>query len=329
MLYQNPIPGLAAEPVLAYLRLRRRVVGRQLLELGWWRLLLIGSLLLALVSNALFRAAHHPAACWLVPVGVAGVVWSLHRQRPDIGFLQASGPDFRLGLAAEYALLALPVGLALLGLGRPAAALLTGLLPPFVALAPARQAGPATRQRPRSFFRSEAFEWVSGVRSFYGGALWLALLAAALWQHHRPLGAELALAGWLLLVVAFYGTPEPATMLLLSARRPAAFLRRRLGLALGYFALTAAPFGWLLASSAAGPGAAASVAVLLLVLSGLLVLIKYAFYPNALLIRLSQSIVVAVVLTQFANPVFLPVMAALLLGAVWQSQRRLSRFHRE
>ncbi|WP_375418011.1 hypothetical protein [uncultured Hymenobacter sp.] len=314
-------------PLLAYLRLRARVVSRQLRELGWWRLVLLGALLLAFAGGALRQAAQHPRGQWAVPLVLLGLVWSAHRRRPDLVFLRAAGPDFRLGLAAEYALLALPVAGALLALGAGVGAgLLTLILPSLAALAgPARERTPRLR-RPRSLFRSEAFEWVSGMRGVGGGLWWLALLAGALWQHATPLGPVLALAGWLLVVLSCYGTPEPATMLLLAARRPESFLRRRLVLALGYAALTAAPFGWLLATSPAGPGAAGGAAGLLLVLTGLLILIKYAFYPNGFLIRFSQGIVIGFVLSQPGNPVYPPLLAALLGGLLWQSRRRLGQF---
>lgn len=312
--------------IRAYLRLRARVLSRQLRELGWWRLLLLGSMLLALTANALVQAARSPRGRWAVPLLVLGLLWSAHRRRPDLAFLRTAGPDFRAGLAAEYALLALPVALGLLACGGVGPALFTLALPPLVALAgPARERQPRLR-RPRSLFRSEAFEWVSGMRTTSGGLLWLALLAGALWQHDTPLGPGLALAGWLLVVLACYGTPEPPTMLLLAARQPGPFLRRRLVLALGYAALTAAPFGWLLATSSAGPGAAGAVMALLLVLTGLLILIKYAFYPNAFLIRLSQGIVIAFVLSQPGNPSYLNLLAALAGGLLWQSRRRLRQF---
>lgn len=308
--------------IRAYLRLRARVLGRQLRELGWWRLLLLGSMLLALAANALVQAARSPRGRWAVPLLVLGLLWSAHRRRPDLAFLRTAGPDFRAGLATEYALLALPVALGLLACGGVGPALLTLALPPLVALAgPARERQPR-RRRPRSLFRSEAFEWVSGMRTTAGGLLWFALLAGALWQHDTPLGPGLAL----LVVLACYGTPEPPTMLLLAARTPGQFLGRRAGLALGYAALTAAPFGWLLATSSAGPGAAGAVMALLLVLTGLLILIKYAFYPNAFLIRFSQGIVIAFVLSQPGNPSYLNLLVALAGGLLWQSRRRLRQF---
>lgn len=316
----------AAGPIKAYLRLRGRVLGRQLRELGWWRLLLVGAFLLAFAGLLFTQLSRNPRGRWLVPLAVLSLVWPAHRRREDLRFLAAANPDFQPSLAAEYALLTLPAAVVLLALGSAAPALLTLALAALVGWAPAAAAPPARQHRPRSLFRSEAFEWVSGMRAAGGLWLWLALLAGALWQRQTPLGAALALAGWLLVVLSCYGTPEPPTMLLLGARRPGQFLGRRLALGLGYAALTTAPFGLLLAAGAAGPVAALVAAGLLLALTALLILLKYAFYPSAFLIRFSQGLVVAFVLSQPGNPIYPVLLAVLLAGVVWQCRRRLRQF---
>ncbi|MEJ7660807.1 MAG: hypothetical protein WKG07_14910 [Hymenobacter sp.] len=86
---------------------------------------------------------------------------------------------------------------------------------------------------------------------------------------------------WLLVLLAVYGTPEPVTMLALAARSPGQFLRRRLALGLGYAAASALPFGLLLGVGPAGWGAALAVSLFWLALVAMLILTKYAFYPNA------------------------------------------------
>ena len=88
---------------------------------------------------------------------------------------------------------------------------------------------------------------------------------------------------------------------------------------LGLAALTAAPFLWLLAVGPAGAGGAVAVGLCWLALLGLIILTKYAFFPNALQIRLTQALVVGVALTMPGNPVLLVAVG----GLIWQSQRRL------
>ncbi|WP_310398179.1 hypothetical protein [Hymenobacter sp.] len=302
--------------------MRRRLLGRQLREIGWVRLAVLGPMLLAAGGRALGTAATHPRGQWAVPVGVALLLASAHRQRADLRFLATSAPDFRRWLAVEYLVWASPVALLLLVFGDWGASGLTLFLAPWAAALPAAREARSTRHRARSVFRSEAFEWVSGMRAGGGGA-WLVLLAAALWQHASPLGPVLALAGWLLVLLACYGVPEPVTMLVLAARGPGQFLRRRLALGLGYAALTAAPFGWLLATGPAGVGGAGAVMLAWLGLLGLLILAKYAFYPNAMHIRTIQALVVGVAMALPGNPVYPPLLLVAAGGLIWQSQRRL------
>ena len=114
--------------------LRLRVLGRLFRELGWGRLLVLGIFLVLATGQALFTAAASATLVWLVPVAVGGFALSLHRRRADLTFLRLSAPGFRVWLAAEYALLSLPVALVLLGLGRPTAA---GAVPLLAAVAPA------------------------------------------------------------------------------------------------------------------------------------------------------------------------------------------------
>ena len=141
-----------------------------------------------------------------MPVAVVLLLVPAHRQRSDLPFLATSAPDFRRWLAVEYLLCVLPVAVVLALFGDWGAALLTLGLAPLAALPPVRE-GYNTRYRAHSVFRSEVFEWVSGMRA---GGLWAwpVLLAGTLWQHASPLGPVLALGGWLLLL-ACYGTPEP------------------------------------------------------------------------------------------------------------------------
>ena len=311
-------------PLRAYLHLRRLLVGRLLREIGWLRLALLGPMLVAAVGRALVMAASHPRAQWAVPGFVALLLASAHRQRADVRFLATSAPAYRRWLATEYFLWALPVAAVLAGFGDWGAALLTLALAPAVAALPPARESRSTRQRARSLFRSEAFEWVSGMRT---GSLWAwpLLLAGAWWQRTAPLAPMLALAGWLIVVLACYGTPEPVTMLVLAACTPRQFLRRRLVLGLGYGLLTAAPLLWLLGSGPAGPGAAVAVGLAWLLLLGLLILVKYAFYPNSTHIRITQALIIAVALTMVGHPVYPVLLLVAVGGAIWQSQRRLRR----
>ena len=310
-------------PVLrAYLLLRCRLLLRLLREIGWLRLALLLPVGLAALGRGLVLAARHPQAQWAVPVLVAGQLAAMHRQRADLRFLATSAPHFRRWLAVEYALVALPLAGTLAAFHDWGAALLTVALAPLAALLPAARDSQRTQHRARSLFRSEAFEWVSGVRT---GGLWVwpLLLAGALWQHTSPLGPGVALLVWLLVALGCFGTPEPTTMLVLAARSARQFIWRRLGLGVGYAALTAAPFFGLLAVGPAGVGGAVAVGAFWLGLVVLLILTKYAFYPNVMHMRTTQGLVLAVALTLFAHPIYPVLLLVAVGGLIWQSQRRL------
>lgn len=310
-------------PTVAYLRLRLRLLSRLAREVGAVRLTLLLPFALMSVGQALVVATAHPWGRWAVPLVVAWLLLAAHRQRGDYRFLATTAPGFQTWLAWEYALLALPVGAVLLAeLAYGPAGLLLALAP-LVAWAPPGGEDRASRRRWRSPFRSEAFEWVSGMRATKGLWLWPVLLGLAAWQRASPLAPVAALLAWLLVVLACYGTAEPAPMLALAARSPGQFLRRRLGLGLGYAAATAAPFWGLLASGPAGWGGALAVAVAWLALVALFIVAKYAFYPNEAHFRSIQGLVLAVALLLIGNPLY-PVLLLVAAGGLpWQARRRV------
>jgi hypothetical protein len=311
-------------PLMSYLALRTRLAKRLLREVGAVRLVMLGPMLLIAGGRSLLLAASHPQGQWAVPLLTALLLSSAHRQRADLRFLATSAPDFRRWLAVEYMLAAVPLALVLATFDNWVAALLTLALAAAVATLPPARESRSTQQRARSLFRSEAFEWVSGMRS---GGLWAwpVLLAGASWFHASPLGPIVALVLWLLVLLACYGTPEPSTMLVLAAPTPRRFLRRRLLLGLGYAVLTAAPFFWLLATGPAGGSGALAVGLFWLGLVGLLILTKYAFYPNATHIRTTQALVVGIALLLPGNPVYPVLLLVAVGGLIWQSQRRLRK----
>ncbi|RZK46410.1 MAG: hypothetical protein EOO59_19330, partial [Hymenobacter sp.] len=100
-------------PLAAYARLRLRAVRRLTWEVGWWRLALLLPFGLMGVGNALVAATRHPVGRWAAPGLVAWTLLAAHRQRADYRFLTIAAPGFQPWLAAEYALLTLPVALAL------------------------------------------------------------------------------------------------------------------------------------------------------------------------------------------------------------------------
>lgn len=312
----------------AYFLLRWLVLSRQLVELGWWRPLLLAPVLLAAVGNALVVLSRHPTAQWLLPLVVFFLTVSQHRRRSDLVYLRITAPDFRQWLAAEYVLWSMPVVVVLLGFGRLDVVALAVVLVPLAAWVPPAQARTSTLHQ-RSVFRSEAFEWVSGFRQTGAGWVWGGLMLAAGWWHQYPLAPALALGAWVLTVSALYATPEPSTMLLPALRQPSQWLWRRVALGLLYFVLTAAPFAWLVGAASAGWGGAAALLLWGMAVLIMVVLARYAFYPHALLVRLTQGAIVAVACLLFGHPVYPVLLLVAFFGLIWKSCRQLSAFRHD
>ncbi len=310
-------------PTVAYLLLRLWLLGRLAREVGAVRLVLLLPFVIMSVGQGLAIATVHPWGRWAVPLLVAWLLLSVHRRRSDYRFLATTAPGFKTWLAWEYALLALPVVGVLLVRQAVGAAVLLLVLAPLVAWGAPGGEDRASRRRWRSPFRSEAFEWVSGMRATYGLWLWPVLVGLAGWQRASPLAPLAALLVWLLVVLACYGTAEPASMLAVAGHSPAQFLRRRLVLGLGCAAATAVPFWLLLGSGLAGWGAALAVAVVWLALVALLIVAKYAFYPNETHFRMTQSLVLSIALLLLGNPIYPVLLLVAAIGLPWQAQRRL------
>lgn len=310
-----------------YLRLRATLLGRQLRELGWWRLLALGVMLG--LARALFMAATHPTLAWVVPLAVVLFVLSLHRRRADLAFLHLAAPEFRGWLVTEYALGSLPVALVLLGWGRIGPALLTVAGAAATVLVPAA-AAPASRVRWPTWFRSVAFEWVSVGRRPALGLAWLALLGVAIATRKGGTGPALAALVWLLLALGTYGPAEPWSWLLPVLRTPGAWLRARVGWGLLYFGLTVAPLAAVLASGPAGAGGTVLVLGWCAVVLTMVVLAKYAFYPHATLARLTQAGAVVVGMSVLgSNPAYLALLLACFLGLLLKSRSQLGQYRRE
>ena len=149
----------------AYLFLRWRLLVRLLVEVGWVRLGILLPMLVLSVGRGVVVAAGHPMGKWAVPVGVALLLASAHRQRADLRFLTISAPGYRRWLAVEYLLWGIPAAVVLV-LFRP------GEPREWVWYWHRWWRGcrrcarlPSTKHKARSLFRSEAFEWVSGLRA--------------------------------------------------------------------------------------------------------------------------------------------------------------------
>jgi hypothetical protein len=117
-------------------------------------------------------------------------------------------------------------------------------------------------------------------------------------------------------------------MLLPALRQPGAWLRRRVALALLYYSATTAPFVLLMSLSQAGWGGAAALWLWGAAVLGMVVLARYAFYPHALLVRLTQGGVLTTCLL-FGHPIYPALLFVVFLGLIWKSRQQLSTFRHD
>jgi hypothetical protein len=78
--------------------------------------------------------------------------------------------------------------------------------------------------------------------------------------------------------------------------------------------------------NAAGPGAAGLLWLWGAVIVTMVVLARYAFYPSALLVRLTQGGVVALALLGVGHPVYPALLVVVFVGLIWKSQQRLAMY---
>ncbi|UOQ70619.1 hypothetical protein [Hymenobacter cellulosilyticus] len=153
---------------------------------------------------------------------------------------------------------------------------------------------------------------------------WVAAVGGATWQHATVVPA-VVLVAWSLLLTSIYAIPEPATMVTVYSG-PAAFWRRKLLLGLGLYLLTAAPLLLLAGTSPAGWGGASGALLWGMLVLSMSIMAKYAFYPHATLLRLTQGGAVALALLPLLDASYAPLLAAGLVGLIWKSRHRLKPY---
>jgi hypothetical protein len=227
--------------------LRVRAAGRVLLDLARSDPLPAAGVLVALAVGAWYLLGAvrtgGGGAVELTEAGV-GLLALLHLSRRDARFLTLAGHSPRRVFAAEYLILLLPVA-GVLALGGEVrlvpAVLLAGLLLAMVpsgwfSLARARRAErrPVFRLAPLS-----AFEWVSGLRRSLLAFVVLYLVMIPASAFPAALVVLLLLATWT--ICGFYTEGEGWHLVQVFGLGPGAFLRAKIGRALGLWAISITP----------------------------------------------------------------------------------------
>ncbi|MBP6410851.1 MAG: hypothetical protein KA313_07115 [Pseudarcicella sp.] len=167
------------------------------------------------------------------------------------------------------------------------------------------------------------FEWTNGIRQTkYLYLVTLVIIVLGIFQNNVIIIISgITLLG--LFISGYYSLAEDKDMILSEIIKPNIFLRKKISNALLYQNLTLLPF--ILISFFCKDiqlnffHYSMQLLVDLLLLSMItigFIVIKYAFYPNKLIIQLSQSLFVGIIFVSISSPLLL-LLASLILLKMW------------
>lgn len=298
-------------------------------------LLLCAAIVWVVAQNIVEHARASERGALLIAGAAMALLIAVHRMRTDRRLLERVGIAPAALFIAEYLLVLLPLAMLLGFSGRPAAALLTLLAAPVVAVLPSngRVARPRMlRRRVRLPLPTQAFEWIGAARR-----LWLLLgVAGALLligTSFAPSSSWPALG--ILAVLAYIGcdaylSPPSEGWILAHVfmDRPHGFLCRKLALGVGtYFILAAVPLLVLLAVHPTRERAATSLLGALVgaaALTGALLTKYCAYRPGQ---RAAPVMIVASMGAWLGSMAIAPALVPLLAIVLWRGAvRRVTPF---
>jgi hypothetical protein len=285
-----------------YFCLQRTLLDRRLLALGIrpWVGYLVGSLLLVGLCLLLLERSEY-AAYAIVAVGWSLVLPLGERRRND--FLQITFPDetYRRLRLTENGIVSFPFMLILFSSGFWALALVQGIVGVLLSLLPVNVLNAKALPTP---FSSYPFESAIGFRKS------LPLLAVAVFLLVMGVRADnFELSAFSFFLPAFiaqgwYGSPEPGGYVYAHTFLPRPFLNRKLKIGLGQLALLLLPF--LLTLLIVFPERwwwSLLLLVLALAYLGLMIVAKYADYPEE--ISISRGFLIALGMLVFPALLFI------------------------
>jgi len=210
---------------LSILQIRIKQVYRAVSDLGLFRTLFVIALIIFLMM-ALYTYISQAAWSKWISAAYIFTLLLLHIKRPDYRFLKINAVNHHALLFLEYLLLSIPLlicqvyfrffdlaGITILGL----------IVIPFVDISYKRK---GLNNRLIKAIPDEAFEWKSGIRKYFlfVATAWLAGISTSGYIGSVP--AVIIILG--LVVINFYGSGEPLTILISPELSPKRFLFRKL-----------------------------------------------------------------------------------------------------
>jgi hypothetical protein len=222
------------------LRLRLLQAARLLIQLGWWRAVLVAIFGLFSVYYAYFRLFQAPVGqtAWYWWAGLLLTIIPIHFTRPDKAFLSQLTHQSALIIFSEYVLITLPF--ALLLLFSPFWYITLALWGCLWLLAPVQKSWHFRQVTwPTPAFLQPSFEWAAGLRRWGLPMLLVYVLAVAFSTHVSAILLGIVALGEI--TVAFYGLGESVAMVQAFEQPPKQFLWYKIGLQWRLFLIITAP----------------------------------------------------------------------------------------
>ncbi|MBP6386051.1 MAG: hypothetical protein KA327_05465 [Pseudarcicella sp.] len=303
--------------IVELLKIRYQCFLRLLVELGWARLILLFlTFVFVIFKIRIFSEKYHYGIglCTLL-----FIIFFIHKNRRDLLFLNISLRNKTTYLWIEYSLICTFLGVLLftktfLFFTIPIIAYLIAITPSF-----------STKNTiiANTYVGTNLFEWTNGIRQTkYLYLVTLVIIVLGIFQNNVIIIISgITLLG--LFISGYYSLAEDKDMILSEIIKPNIFLRKKISNALLYQNLTLLPF--ILISFFCKDiqlnffHYSMQLLVDLLLLSMItigFIVIKYAFYPNKLIIQLSQSLFVGIIFVSISSPLLL-LLASLILLKMW------------
>jgi hypothetical protein len=213
---------------LSLLHIRLKQVYRASSGLGLFRSLFVTALVIFLLMALYIYISLPEWSSWISAAYLASI-FIIHIKRPDTQFLKINGVNYRLVFFFEYVLLALPLLVCLLYLQffeLASLSLLAIAAIPFLGFAFQKR---GLNNRIILAIPDEAFEWKAGIRKYFifGIIVWLTGMITSAYVGSVPVAIILLS----LMVVNFFESGEPLSILISPELSPKQFIFRKLVIA--------------------------------------------------------------------------------------------------
>jgi len=222
----------------AFIRIRFKQLFRAIIEIGFFRIVILIGLIVFLGIYAFMLTEKSPNSMYISGITL-GIIALIHTKRQDKIFLKTHFNNFRLILYVEYLLLSIPILAFLIWHLQwiPIAALL--FTPGIIVFIDVKPTYRNLNTKLQKLIPNTCFEWKAGIRkTFYATVmLWFAALSTSFYIGSVPV----AIFGHGIISLSFYEKGEPLQMLLAYEKSTNHFLLQKIKVQLVLFSVLTLP----------------------------------------------------------------------------------------